>query len=164
MQLNIFSSAAVVCEHYKAKLSCPAGLVVRIKDADYGRVDNRACRNGRYNETTRPMNPPEPCIFNVKSVVRRWYGIWFHTFYVYDFNMIVTMFLILNFFAGVMAGLSVRSNLQTLLSPIPALELTSFSPSTMSVASRVSTESFYCCNINYKLFGSCKFYNVDSIL
>ena len=73
MQLNIFSSAAVVCEHYKAKLSCPAGLVVRIKDADYGRVDNRACRNGRYNETTRPMNPPEPCIFNVKSVVRRWY-------------------------------------------------------------------------------------------
>ena len=62
----------IVCEHDVERLSCDAGSVLTIKSADYGRLNNRYCRNGRYGVQSGPMNPPEACRHDVTDIVRGW--------------------------------------------------------------------------------------------
>ena len=59
----------VVCEHDRDWIMCPEGTTIRIRDADYGRVDNQLCQNGLYEPDGKEMNPAEPCTLDVKAEI-----------------------------------------------------------------------------------------------
>ena len=59
----------VICEHDRDWIMCPEGKTIRIREADYGRVDNQLCQNGRYEPDSRQMNPQQPCELDVKDKI-----------------------------------------------------------------------------------------------
>ena len=61
-----------ICEHDNAELSCDAGSVLQIVSADYGRVDNRRCRNGLWPVNGPQMNPINACRHDVTGIVKGW--------------------------------------------------------------------------------------------
>ena len=63
-------TVGIYCENIKSYIRCPHNRFLHIKSADYGRTDNKECRDGRNPIDSSEMNPETPCSSKVLSEVR----------------------------------------------------------------------------------------------
>lgn len=59
----------VICQHDHADISCPAGQILKIKEASYGRTDGNTCAaSAMYPRMLQNTN----CDACVEEIVREW--------------------------------------------------------------------------------------------
>ena len=64
--------AAVICQQDTVTLTCPAGEIMTILGADYGRTDTTVCRNGRYADDSTQMTTGIPCALDITDIIGSW--------------------------------------------------------------------------------------------
>ena len=58
----------LICQHETVTLYCPAGEVMKIIGADYGRTNTDECRNGRFGENS-PVFDNIACELDVTDIL-----------------------------------------------------------------------------------------------